>query len=357
MFIDSHNPFPGQNDNNTWFYSRQSSGIRSENLDLYRRLLKDNGGYVFNREPLYATDGQTSATWVDSVISGIDFSTSMETSWIGRTDNMLWTIPLYLNHGEVLGRGMSDYISNIVTERDIILDNSDTLNGVTITGQWTSSTFVPGFWGANYIHDGNTQQGSKNVKYSPQIDRQGYYEIFIRYTGDPGRATNVPVRIIYSGNIKDTIINQENRGSQWLSLGLYQLEQGNTSSVTVSNTGANEFVIADAVKFSPRNNCNPIGVISGTIPREFYLSVFPNPFNPSVNFRFSLTVRSHVNISVYDLTGKSVCLIVDDDLSGGEHNFAFRPIGLSSGVFFYKAVIDRSDGNSMVISGKLVFVK
>lgn len=357
IFIDSHNPFPGQNDFNTWFYARQPSGIRSQNLDFYRLLLKENGGYVFNREPLYATDGQTSASWVDSVISGIDFSTSLETSWIGRTDNSLWTIPLYKQHGEILGQGMCDYISNIVKPGDIILDNKDTLNGVAVTGIWSKSTFIPGFWGADYIHNGNTQQGFKNVKYTPMITLGGYYEIFIRYTSDQGRATNVPVNIVHSGGSKDTVLNQGIRGSQWLSLGMYYLEPGSTSSVTVNTGGTNGFVIADAVKFSPRNNCNPIGIINNSQPTDFELTVFPNPFNPEARFKFQLHKSSTVNISIYDAAGRLVSVIVSDYLKAGRYEYNFRSVGLSSGVYFYKAEISGDLNSAFIQSGKLILIK
>lgn len=358
IFIDSHNPFPGQNDNNTWFYSRQESGPRSVNLDLYRKLLNENGGYVFNRQPNYATDGQTSASWVDSVFSNIDFSTSLETGWVTRTDNVQWTLPLYKNHGAVLGKGMADYINNIIQPGDIILDNSDTLSGVTINGVWSSSTFVPGYWGINYIHDGNTGQGSKSVKYAPQIPMQGFYEVFIRYTSDAGRSTIVPVKLVHSSGIKDTIINQEIRGSQWLSLGMYRFDAGNTGSLTVSNSGANEFVIADAVKFSPRNNCNPIGILSGSIPVNFNLKVYPNPFNPSANFEFFITANSDVEIVIYDITGKMVEKLLSEKLLTGKYTFIFNGADLSSGVYFYKTKIKPLNGNPpFITSGKLVLVK
>ncbi len=358
IFIDSHNPFPGQNDNNTWFYALHETGPRSRNLDFYRTLLHDNGGYAFNRQPLYATNGQNSARWVDSVITNIDLSTSLETGWVNRTDNTEWNIQLYKEHGAVLGKGMSDYISNLIFPSDVILDNTDTLSGVTITGSWSASTFFPGYWGSNYIHDGNTGQGSKSVKFTPEISQAGFYEVFVRYTSDAGRSTIVPVRLIYSGGIKDTTIDQEVRCSQWLSLGMYRFEAGNGGSVTISNTGANEFVIADAVKFSPRTNCNPIGIVSGIVPVDFSLKVYPNPFNPSAKFEFYISTISDVDISIYDITGKLVKTIVSEELLTGKHTFVFNGGDLSSGVYFYRSVIKPLNSQpQFMTSGKLVLVK
>jgi hypothetical protein len=113
IFIDSHNPFPGESDTTSrnFFFSLYSSGIKSMNLDNFRNLLFQNGGYYFGRKPLYPTNGQTSSRWVDSVISTIDFSVTLETGWTNRTDNSQWTIYFYNNQGIVLGKSISDYIN------------------------------------------------------------------------------------------------------------------------------------------------------------------------------------------------------------------------------------------------------
>jgi hypothetical protein len=358
VFIDSHNPFPGQNDNNTWFYSVNASGPRSVNLDFYRRLLFENGGYVFNRQELYLTDGQTASRWVDSMFSTIDFSPGLETGWVRRTDNIEWTIPLYRYNGEILGKGMSDYISNIVKPGDIILDNTDTLNGVTITGQWTPSTFIPGYWGADYIHDGNTGQGTKSVRYTPIIPAAGDYEIFLRWTSDPGRATNVPVKVVYNGGIRDTTVNQETTGAEWVSLGIYNLSAGNSGHVIISNTGANEFVIADAVRFSKINYCNPISVINNQVPVNYSVSVYPNPFNPETNINFSIASGSFVKLKIYDLLGREIMTLADDYKPAGIYTAKFNGINLSSGTYFYMLTAGSQTGAvDYSASGKLVLIK
>lgn len=356
IFIDSHNPFPGQNDNNTWFYSKYSSGPKSVNLDFYRKLFQESAGYVINRQPMYATDGQTSSVWTDSVFTNIDFSVSTETSWVRRTDNAEFTIPLYKTHGENLGRGISDYISNIVRPGDIILDNTDTLNGVTITGGWLTSTFVPGYWGVNYIHDNNTGQGSKSVKYSPNIPVPGNYEVFVRWTADTGRANNVPVKIIHSAGVKDTLLNERWRGSEWVSAGIYNFAAGNTGSAAISNTSANGFVIADAVRFAKINYCDPIGIVNNQLPAVFSVSAYPNPFNPEAKIKFSIAKTSLVKLVIYDLLGREVKTLTHGYMQEGEHTVKFNAVDLPSGVYLYKfTAVSPAEINSY--SGKLILVK
>jgi hypothetical protein len=359
IFIDVHNPFPGQNDNNMWFYSSQNTGIRSANLDLYRKLLNENAGYTFNREPLYATDGQTAQKWVDSVFAGIDFSTGLETGWVNRTDNAEWTIPLYRLNGEVLGRGMCDYISNIVRPGDIILDNIDTLNGVIITGKWPASTFIPGYWGLNYLYDGNTGQGTKSVRYSPDVKNEGYYEVYLRWTSGADRASNLPVRITHSSGVKDTAISQRTRGSEWVALGIYHFSKGNSGNILLSNTGTNGYVIADAVRLSPRNYCNPISVQNNQVPVKFSLLVYPNPFNPETNILLDMPYNGIAEIKIFDITGREVETVVNDHLAGGSYNFKFKGRQLSSGVYFYTVKVNGAEHGSQpyVNSGKLMLIK
>lgn len=112
IFIDSHDPFPGASDTTErlFMYSFCDTGKRSLNLNTFRNKLYANGGYWFGRQTIYPTDGQTSSRWVDSMFTSIDFSTSIETGWVNRTDGNTWTIYFYMKNGEVIGKGISDYI-------------------------------------------------------------------------------------------------------------------------------------------------------------------------------------------------------------------------------------------------------
>jgi flagellar hook assembly protein FlgD len=44
---------------------------------------------------------------------------------------------------------------------------------------------------------------------------------------------------------------------------------------------------------------------------------YPNPFNPATSIAFSLKERAHVNIAVYDVAGRRVALLVDDEVEAG----------------------------------------
>lgn len=126
---------------------------------------------------------------------------------------------------------------------EIIVDNLQ----ATVTGPWTSSTILAGYYGANYINDGNAGKGSRSVRFNPAVPFAGTFPLYLRWTADTNRATNVPVTVSYAGGSQTFTINQTLNGSKWVKLGDFPLAAGTSGSVTVSNTGTNGYVIVDAV--------------------------------------------------------------------------------------------------------------
>lgn len=73
------------------------------------------------------------------------------------------------------------------------------------------------------------------------------------------------------------------------------------------------------------------------IPSEYKLEQnFPNPFNPSTSIRFALPQAAHVKLTVYDLNGRLVTTLVNDNLTAGNHFVEFHAANLPSGVYFYR---------------------
>jgi len=73
------------------------------------------------------------------------------------------------------------------------------------------------------------------------------------------------------------------------------------------------------------------------IPVEFSLSTnYPNPFNPVTTINFALPERSDVRVEVYDVLGRRVRLLVDNNLSAGTHSVRFDAGTLPSGMYLYR---------------------
>ncbi len=76
---------------------------------------------------------------------------------------------------------------------------------------------------------------------------------------------------------------------------------------------------------------------NSTIAKDFLLSQnYPNPFNPSTKISFNVKQNSLVKLTVYDALGKETAILVNEQISAGEHSIEFNALGLTSGVYYYK---------------------
>jgi hypothetical protein len=63
---------------------------------------------------------------------------------------------------------------------------------------------------------------------------------------------------------------------------------------------------------------------------------YPNPFNPTTNFEFRVAEYGFVSIKVYDVLGREVKILVNEERPAGSYKVIFDAGDLSSGVYFYK---------------------
>jgi hypothetical protein len=63
---------------------------------------------------------------------------------------------------------------------------------------------------------------------------------------------------------------------------------------------------------------------------------YPNPFNPSTTIRFELPEASLVRLSVFDILGREVSVLVNERREAGVHEVTFNASGLSSGIYYYR---------------------
>ena len=74
-----------------------------------------------------------------------------------------------------------------------------------------------------------------------------------------------------------------------------------------------------------------------TFPNEFVLKQnYPNPFNPVTIIKYSVPKTSYVSLIVYNIEGREIKRLVEDERITGDYNVEFNGSGLSSGIYFYK---------------------
>ena len=74
--------------------------------------------------------------------------------------------------------------------------------------------------------------------------------------------------------------------------------------------------------------------VAGGAPPLAEPEVYPNPFNVSTSLRFELTETGHVTAELYDVTGRSVALLTDQDYASGKHQVRIDGTSLASGLYF-----------------------
>ncbi|CAN5605732.1 hypothetical protein BH10BAC5_BH10BAC5_21980 [soil metagenome] len=93
--------------------------------------------------------------------------------------------------------------------------------------------------------------------------------------------------------------------------------------------------------------------ISSNLPDKFALSQnYPNPFNPTTNINFDITRSGFTTLKVYDLLGRELKTLLNENLSAGSYRVEFNAKEQASGMYFYKL----SSGNYSEVK-KMTLVK
>jgi len=80
---------------------------------------------------------------------------------------------------------------------------------------------------------------------------------------------------------------------------------------------------------------------SSEIPKEFKLfQNYPNPFNPSTNIGFRIGGFGLVTIRIFDINGREIITLLNEELSAGEYKTDWNASGYSSGTYFYRLISD-----------------
>ncbi|MEO8231762.1 MAG: C39 family peptidase [Ignavibacteriota bacterium] len=82
----------------------------------------------------------------------------------------------------------------------------------------------------------------------------------------------------------------------------------------------------------------PVEDINNSLLAKDYqlMQNYPNPFNPSTSISFSIPQDGLVKLSVYDILGNEIEILVDDYLGAGNYTTSFNAANLASGVYIYR---------------------
>jgi hypothetical protein len=112
------------------------------------------------------------------------------------------------------------------------------------------------------------------------------------------------------------------------------------------------------IYYKRNRTANVTGIIRyENVVNEFQLyQNYPNPFNSSTTIKFNLPLRRRVGgmmvlLKIYDISGKEILSLINENLEPGTYKISFNAINLPSGVYYYKLQsVDFSKTRKLVIS-------
>ncbi len=103
-------------------------------------------------------------------------------------------------------------------------------------------------------------------------------------------------------------------------------------------------IIGDPVSTEPTDS---------QLPSRFALEQnYPNPFNPTTNIRFDLPESAHTSVTVYDMLGRQVATLLNEQMPAGTHTVNFDASSLSSGIYLY-----RMQANGQTLTRSMTLIK
>ncbi len=154
--------------------------------------------------------------------------------------------------------------------------------------------------------------------------------------------------------MKGTVLTTSDGGESWVEHPKFT----NTILHSVYMTDAETGIIGGAggaiyLISSDDNTTSNENVAGNSIPKSFELGQnYPNPFNPSTMIPFTLKHSAKVKLQVFDILGREIATLVDQNLNAGLHNYAFNASEFSSGMYLYRLQV-----NNEVYTRKMTLLK
>lgn len=224
-----------------------------------------------------------------------------------------------------------------------VLDTAD--ETVKVSDGWTASA-NSGYWGESPSLITLGGDGSKTVRFSPELPSAGTYRVDGWWVASFNRSKKTPYIIHHRLGVDTVYANQSTNSSQWVELGEYEFNANFEDMVIISNFGGDNFnyMVADAVRWVGLNEeLTSNETFLSQTPKSFeLLRVYPNPFNPSTQIEYSLEQAGAVRLEVFDLQGRLVESLVNTQQQSGTHRIQWLANSQSTGLYFVRIQFENS---------------
>lgn len=157
-------------------------------------------------------------------------------------------------------------------------------------------------WGTNNNYDYATVRYSSTTGVQTQVNRYSMSGI----TDDVAKKIAISETNVFVTGYSELIVESSNNVSY---ISTQMMKWGESSELTNNNNTPQKYVLHQN---------------------------YPNPFNPSTNIKFDISKASIVKLAIYDMLGREVAVLVNQQLTAGSYNIAYSNKDLSSGIYFYR---------------------
>jgi chitinase len=210
-----------------------------------------------------------------------------------------------------------------------LINASDILSGITSTSGEKSLSYNT--IASSYLNNSDWEYKFDNSTKNPYLRNKAHTQII---TFDDTTSTRLKCEYVNNKSLAGTII--------WK---IAQSYNGKTNPLLET---VGKYLLKSVVSVEANDN---------VIPSEYSLSNFPNPFNTSTTITYSIPSQErsalvNVKISIYDMLGRNLGMLLEQEQSAGVHKVVFNANGLPSGIYLCKL-----EAGSHVELHKLIFSK
>jgi len=313
---------------------------------------------------IYVIGGASSGRLNTTIYSAVEMYDPVTNTWTARSPMPIRTISPTVSavNGKIYAIGGIHYFDDLYG--DVTVEEYDP-----VTDTWTSKTSKPSRgWGQHSgVLDGKIYVTGGVSAFSPASGAEPTAALDVydpisdswdtsmapMLTGRYHHATGVVDGIIYAfGGFRhgglyppyNTVEQYDSKTNSWTQKADLPLTLAGVSTAVLDGKiylfggtlTKHTFTETNTV-FEYHPSVDRTDVEDENIPTQFTLHQnYPNPFNPTTTFSYALPQSADVTITVYDVLGRSVRILVSGTKPAGTYEVSFDAAGLPSGIYFYR---------------------
>ena len=297
------------------------------NVSMFEQIVDSNGNIVVNREGHFAH------------VTGFNFGNNGSgTKCVGcHAGHTMITVPFNLTEGSFTNLSTSAD----VRESSYRISGGTSFKGINITDRKARNNDL----NVNWISNGNSNEYAV-LKWEIPIDVRRFvlYDILPNSSnGTDIHVTDCEIFLYYNNTVVKHIASTGPLSTEGITVQVSPLTTIDSAKVVVKSftggiTNQNVAGLAEIETNARVSSIDLVNIKDPVVNADSYelYQNYPNPFNPSTLIRFSLPEAMDVRLEVFDITGRSVALLISGRIEGGINSIPFYAKNLSSGVYFYR---------------------